>query len=286
MTFDGEAERTIMTPLFVLKIGGGAGIDPAAAARDLAGRVAAGERWALVHGASDAANTLGEAMGQPPRTITTPGGHTSRYTDAGTLEIFCAAAGLVNARVTAALAGLGVQAAGISGLSVLRAERKTAIRALVDGRQMLIRDDFSGALTGADAALLQAVLAAGAVPVISPLALGAAGERLNVDGDLAAALIAGALRASALIILSNVPGLLREVSDPATLVSEAAAADMPRLEGYAQGRMKKKVLAAGRALAAGVPRVILADARAEAPLAAALAGGGTHIRAAGEAVRA
>lgn len=274
-----------MTPLYVLKIGGGAGIDPAAAARDLASRVAAGERWVVVHGASDAANTLGEAMGRPPRMLTTPGGHSSRYTDADTLEIFCAAAGLVNARVTAALAGLGAPAAGLSGLSVLRAERKTAIRALVDGRQVLVRDDFSGALTGADASLLQAVLAAGSVPVISPLALGAAGERLNVDGDLAAALIAGALGAQALIILSNVPGLLREVSDPASLVAHAAAADLPRLEGYAQGRMKKKVLAAGRALAAGVPHVILADARAQQPLAAALAGGGTHIRALAEAVR-
>jgi acetylglutamate/LysW-gamma-L-alpha-aminoadipate kinase len=261
----------------VLKIGGGAGIDPSETLRNLAERIRVGERWVLVHGASDAANTLAAQMGVIPQTLTGANGHTSRYTDAAMIEIFCAAAGSVNTRMTAGLASFGVVAAGVSGVSVLNAERKTAIRALINGRQVIIRDDFSGALTHANVDLLQALLEAGMTPVISPIALGSHGERLNVDGDLAAALIAGALNADSLIILSNVPGLLRDVNDPHSLITDFSAGDLPRYESFAQGRMKKKLIAADRATANGVARVILSDARPDAPLDAALNGAGTHI---------
>lgn len=265
--------------VFVLKIGGGAGIDPTAAVENIARRAASGERWVIVHGASDAANTLAAQANVPVRTISSPGGHSSRYTDAAMLELFCAAAGGVNTRVTAALAHAGGRAAGLSGVSVLRGERKTAIRGLVDGRSVIIRDDFSGALQSADGAALTALLDAGLTPVVSPIALGTAGERLNVDGDLAAALIAVMLRADALVILSNVPGLLRDVADADSLITGFSAAQMPQYAGYAAGRMKKKVMAAERALTGGVPRVILSDARVDAPLDAALTGAGTHISA-------
>jgi acetylglutamate/LysW-gamma-L-alpha-aminoadipate kinase len=266
-----------MNTIRILKIGGGAGIDPTPALADVAGRVQAGERWIVVHGASDAANTLSRQMGIAPQTLTTPGGHSSRYTNAQTLEIFCAAAGQVNARVTATLCAEGAAAVGLCGVGVLRAERKTAIRALVDGRQVLIRDDFSGTLQSADRRPLAALLEAGCVPVVSPIALGGEGERLNVDGDLGAAMIAVALGASALVILSNVPGLLRDVSDEHSLIRGFTLAELPHFGSFALGRMKKKVLAAERALQGGVARVMLADARTDAPLTAALAGAGTHI---------
>ncbi|MBE2182922.1 MAG: [LysW]-aminoadipate kinase [Anaerolineae bacterium] len=269
-----------MSNLQVLKIGGGAGIDPAQTLANVAARVRQGERWIVVHGASDAANTLGERMGVPPQMIATPGGHSSRYTNPETLEIYCAAAGLVNTRVTAVLGYFGMQAAGLSGVSVLRAGRKTAIRGLVNGRQVIIRDDYSGALEPlSDGAIrtLQALLQAGVIPVISPVALGFDGERLNVDGDLVAALIAGGLRADTLVILSNVPGLLREVGQPDSLITNFSANELDHYANFAQGRMKKKLIAAKRALEASVNRIILADARVEAPLDAAFAGNGTHI---------
>jgi acetylglutamate/LysW-gamma-L-alpha-aminoadipate kinase len=123
-------------------------------------------------------------------------------------------------------------------------------------------------------ALLRTLLAAGMTPVVAPIAMGEAFERLNVDGDLAAAQIARALGADTLVILSNVPGLLRDVGDPASLVRGFGLDELDRYEGLAQGRMKKKLLAAQ---AAQATRVILADSRVERPLDAALAGGGTHI---------
>lgn len=258
----------------VLKLGGGAGVDQAAVLENLAERIQSGERWVLAHGVSDAANRLAEEVGYPAQTLVTPGGHTSRYTDARTIEIFSAAAGSVNQQITAQLARYGVNAVGLAGPNVIHARRKTAIRAIRDGRQVIIRDDYSGAITGINADLLHTLLDAGMTPVIAPLAMGEEYERLNVDGDLVAATIARELHADTLLILSNVPGLLRDVNDPKSLVPEFDLHEIEHFETYAAGRMKKKLLAVQQANTA---RVILADSRVEHPIDAALAGGGTHI---------
>lgn len=264
--------------LNVLKIGGGAGVDHTRALENLAERVLRGERWVLVHGASDAANHLAEQVGYPAQTLLSASGHSSRYTDPRTLEIFCAAAATVNQTVTAQLMAYGVNVVGLAAPNVIRARRKTAIRAVRDGRQMIIRDDFSGSITGVNAALLDHLLAVEMLPVVAPLALGEEYERLNVDGDLAAAQIAHALDAQTLVILSNIPGLLRDVCDPDTLVEQLSLDELSAYDHYAVGRMKKKLLAAQTAQ---VGRMIIADSRLDAPLDAALAGGGTQIVRAG-----
>jgi acetylglutamate/LysW-gamma-L-alpha-aminoadipate kinase len=158
---------------------------------------------------------------------------------------------------------------------LLVARRKTAVRAVENGRQRVVRDDFTGQLETANGSLLHMLLGAGYIPVVAPLALGTEGERLNVDGDRAAALLAGALGAQRLIILSNVPGLLANFPDESSLVRHVPPAGAEAAESLAQGRMKKKVLAAREALGAGVPWVMLADARRAAPVQTALAGEGT-----------
>lgn len=260
--------------LHILKIGGGAGVDHGRVLDDIAARIQAGERWIIVHGASDAANQLGEQVGYPARTITSANGHTSRYNDARTIELFSMAAAAVNQQITAGLLARGVNAVGLASPNVLFARRKTAIRALMNGRQIIIRDDYSGAIHAVNSELLETLLNAGMTPVVAPLALSEAFERLNVDGDLAAAHIARALNADALIILSNVPGLLRDICDPDSLVTEIPLNDLDRYEHFASGRMKKKLLAAREAQ---IERVILADSRRDQPLTAALNGGGTQI---------
>jgi [amino group carrier protein]-L-2-aminoadipate 6-kinase len=260
--------------IHVIKLGGGAGVDHEAVLRNLAARIQSGEQWVLVHGASDAANKLSEAVGYPPQTIMTPGGHTSRYTDARTIDLFSAAAGSVNQQMTAQLASFGVRAVGLAGPNIIHARRKEAIRAIREGRQVIIRDDFSGSITGIESSLVHTLLAAGLTPVIAPLAMGEAYERLNVDGDLVAAQVARSLGADTLIILSNVPGLLRDVSDPTSLIPGFHLDELTRYEGFAGGRMKKKVMAAADAQ---LDRTILADSRLDQPIDAALAGAGTHI---------
>jgi [amino group carrier protein]-L-2-aminoadipate 6-kinase len=260
--------------IHVLKLGGGAGVDHTAVLENLAQCIQSGEQWVLVHGASDAANRLAEEVGYPAQTITTQGGHTSRYTDARTIEIFSAAAGSVNQQMTAQLAVHGVHVVGLAGPNVIHARRKSAIRAIREGRQVIIRDDYSGTITSININLLHTLLDAGMTPVVAPLAMGEEYERLNVDGDLVAANIARELQADTLIILSNVPGLLRDVNDPQSLITGFELHELERHEQFAAGRMKKKLLAAQQANAA---RVILADSRVERPIDAALAGGGTHI---------
>ena len=105
--------------------------------------------------------------------------------------------------------------------------------------------------------LLAQLIGPGRVPVIAPLALSLENEALNVDGDRVAARIAAAIDADALIILTNVPGLLRDVNDPSSLVAETTLEEAEKL---AHGRMKKKILAAREALEAGVDEVVIRSA--------------------------
>lgn len=268
-----------MNPI-VVKVGGAAGVAIEPVLEDLAALVSEGWPIVLVHGTSAAADALAARIGMTVRRITSPSGHVSRYTDPQMLAVYAAAAaGDVNTSLVAGLQQAGCNALGLAGVDgrLLVARRKDAVRAVEGGRQRIIRDDFTGQLESANGDLLRLLLSAGYTPVVAPLALGLNGERLNVDGDRAAALIAAALGASALIILSNVPGLLTDYPDESSLIARIDPAHLPMVEGLAQGRMKKKILAAREALAAGVASVILADSRRAAPIRAALAGRGTVI---------
>ncbi len=128
-----------------------------------------------------------------------------------------------------------------------------------------------------DASLLQLLVEHGYLPVIAPLAISPEGDALNVDADRAAAMVAGAVKAEKLMLLTNVPGLLRQFPDESTLIPHLPAAGLEQALSFAEGRMKKKVLGASEALGLGVREVIFADGRAEQPVQAALAGKGTVI---------
>jgi acetylglutamate/LysW-gamma-L-alpha-aminoadipate kinase len=265
--------------LTVIKIGGGRGIDPAAAVADIAERVGAGEQVVLAHGCSAAADALAAEVGEPVRYVTSAAGVRSRYTDARMLSIFLMAALRVNAELVQALQRLGVNALGLSGLdgALLRGPRKEALRIVEDGRQRVLRDDFTGRVERVNTALLRLLLEQGYTPVIAPLALADSGEAVNVDGDRLAAMVAAALEADTLVILSNVPGLLAEAQDERSLVTAVSALETIDYEARTSGGMRRKLIGAREALQGGVRRVVLADARAEHPLEAALAGRGTVV---------
>ncbi|MEM9803036.1 MAG: [LysW]-aminoadipate kinase [Planctomycetota bacterium] len=267
------------SPSTVLKLGGAAGVDHATALDDVAERVARGDRIAIVHGGSDEANRLGDAVGHPARTLRSPSGHESRHTDPRTLELFVMATALVNRRIVGALQARGVDAVGLSGLdgATLLGARKDAVRTVEGGRVRIVRDDWSGRIREVRADLASDLLDSGRVPVLAPVAMTERGEPLNVDGDRAAATLAGALGAGALVLLTAVPGLLRAFPDPSTRIDSATEDEIVALEEVAQGRMKRKVVAAREALRAGVARVVIAASDAERPLTAALDGEGTTI---------
>ena len=267
--------------MIVVKAGGNVGLDTEAVCSDVAELVQRGEQVVLVHGGSHETNVISERLGHPPRFVTSVSGHVSRYTDRETLEIFAmVTAGRINKLLVERLQQLGVNGIGLSGLDgrLLEAKRKGALRIVENGKRKVLRGDYSGRIERVNVELLQSLLEAGYVPVVAPLAISYDGEALNVDGDRVAAAIGSALKAQVLVILSNVPGLLRDFPDESTLISRIPRAKAAEhLDRYAQGRMKKKLLGAIEALHGGVGTVVIADGRVAQPLQRALSGEGTVI---------
>ncbi|HZJ10357.1 MAG TPA: [LysW]-aminoadipate kinase [Trueperaceae bacterium] len=264
--------------IVVVKLGGAEGIDLDAVCDDVAALRAEGVKLVLVHGGSAETNRVATLLGHPPRFVTSPSGFESRFTDRATLEIFeMVYCGKVNKGLVERLQVRGVDAVGLSGLDgrLLTGRRKSSVRSLENGRVMVIHGDHTGTVERVNTRLLTLLLSDGYLPVITPPALSDEGVAINVDGDRAAAVVASALGASDLLLLSNVPGLLRAFPDESTLIARLDAAELEAGMCYAKGRMKKKLLGAGEALAGGVRRVVLGDARVSQPIRRALAGEGT-----------
>ena len=266
--------------MIVVKVGGGKGIPLEDVCQDVSALVKAGERLILVHGASHETNVLSAALGKPPRFVTSLSGVESRYTDRETLEIFCMAyAGKMNKLFVERLQQLGVNAVGLSGVDgrSWEGERKAAIKVLENGKRKVLRNDFTGRVERINTHLLTLLLDNGYTPVLTPPAISYDGEIINVDGDRAAAVLATAFQAETLIILSNVPGLLRDVDNEHSLIAQIDKTDLKSYMDVAAGRMKKKVMGAMDALEHGVNKVVLADARLAHPVQQALQGRGTVI---------
>jgi acetylglutamate/LysW-gamma-L-alpha-aminoadipate kinase len=245
----------------VVKIGGSNGVATANIVCEIAQCVADGQRIVVLHGGSDLTNTLSERLDHPVRMITSPGGMVSRYTDSETLSIYAmAVAGQINTDLVASLQRQGVNALGLAGVDgrLLLARRKSAIRSVTpDGRVQILRDDYTGQIEQVNDTLLRQLLDVGYTPVIAPLALSMDGERLNVDGDRAASAVAAALHADALVIMTNIPGLLENPEDQASVISTIPTDQLADYVQYAHGRMRKKLLGAQEALQNGVPRVCI-----------------------------
>lgn len=266
--------------MIVVKVGGSEGINLDAVCEDVAALVREGVRLVLVHGGSQETNRVAEMMGHPPQFVTSPSGYTSRRTDRRTLEIFeMVYCGQINKGVVERLQRLGVNAVGLSGLDgrLWEGRRKKAIRIVDGGKTRVLRDDYTGMVEQVNTELLQMLLEADYLPVLTPPAVSYDGEAINVDGDRAAGATAIALRADTLVLLSNVPGLLRDFPDEDSLIPHIARREIETAAQHAQGRMRMKLLGAREALEGGVSRVILGDARVEQPVRRALEGQGTVI---------
>jgi acetylglutamate/LysW-gamma-L-alpha-aminoadipate kinase len=266
--------------MIVIKIGGASGVNFDAICQDVAALIKEGQRVILVHGGSAETNEISEKLGRPPRFVTNESGFTSRYTDRETLEIFAmVTSGKINTLLVERLQKAGVNAFGLSGVDgrVMLAKRKDAIRIIENGRKRILRDDYTGKIEQVNAGLLEMLLNAGLMPVIAPLAISPEGDAVNVDADRAAAMVAGAVKAEQLLLLTNVPGLMRKFPDESTLMPHIPKNGLEQALAFAEGRMKKKVLGASEALDLGVKKVVFADGRIDHPVFGALAGKGTVI---------
>ncbi len=265
--------------VMVVKYGGRAAGDVSAFSADVAALAGDGRPVIVVHGGSTEIDRLGARLGVPMRRMTSPDGLSARVTDAGTLEVVTLAlAGAVQPRLVTALLAAGTAAVGLTGIDggLLRAARRTAQRTIRDGRQVVVRGDHSGRITDVRTALLWCLLDAGFLPVICPPVLAGDLKPVNADADQVAAAVAVAMRAAVLVLLTSAPGVLADAGDPGSVlaVCEVPPAGPPPQRA---GGMGVKLIAARTALAAGVPRVLIGDARADKPVRGALAGAATSV---------
>ena len=223
----------------VLKIGGRAQSDAGLA---VAVREAAKQgRVVVVHGGGDEVSTLQRRLGMTP---TFHGGR--RVTTVDDLAIVrMVLSGSANKRLVATFVGEGVRAVGISG------EDDGLLCARATSRETL---GEVGTPSRVDARLLDLLVSAGYVPVVSPLARDeVTGSTLNVNGDDAAAAIASAMGADELVLIADVPGVIAEGAIVPELDLDQAAALVAN--GTAREGMAAKLQAARRAVELGVPRV-------------------------------
>jgi len=271
----------------VVKVGGARAVDPGPALTDVAHLTANGADVVVVHGGSTAVDDTLDALGESPRYVETPDGVVGRFTDETTMEVFeMVLPGKLNTDLVADLQDVGVNALGLSGVdgALLTGPRTPAVKIVEDGTKRIERGDHSGRITDVNADLLSSLLADGYTPVVTVPMLAseeAAGETThlaaNADADRAAAAVAGALDAH-LVALTDVPGVLEDPDDEATLIeSVATPGGFEDLEAAAEGFMTRKVMAAAEALEGGARSVTVAEASANAPVVAALGGRGTTI---------
>ncbi len=208
-----------------------------------------GVKVVLVHGGGPEISELMERLGKEPVFV-----DGLRVTDKETVDIVqMVLAGKVNKSLVNLLESKGGRAMGISGIDggLIEAEMKDP------------RLGYVGNITGINIAPVLDLLEKGYIPVISTVGCDKEGNTYNINGDTAAARIAGALSAERLIMMTDIAGILRDKDDPMTLIPEitvSEAADL-RAEGIISGGMIPKVECCLEAIRRGVENVIIMDGR-------------------------
>ncbi len=224
----------------------------------------------LVHGGGDVVTEVATRLGKLQTFVTSPGGIRSRYTDRETAEIYSMVmSGKVAKNLVMSLAGYGVNVVSVSGVDgrLMQGRRKKKLTVKDErGRKIVIEGGYTGVVESVNAGLLDALLRAGFVPLVSPVALSEENELLNVDGDRAAAALAKGIGADVVLFLTNVDGLSLDGVVVGTLSVDEAKAKLPRI-GFG---MQKKVMAAVEAREGGVREAIICSGLNPEPLLTAL----------------
>lgn len=224
----------------------------------------------LVHGGAKQVTQISEALGKKQKFIVSPSGIKSRFTDQETVEIFTMVmSGKINKTIVRMLQKNGINAVGLSGIDgqILQADRKKKLIVVNEkGRKMAIDGGYTGKIREVNASLIKSILDQGYTPVISPVAISEEYDFLNVDGDRAAAYVAGKVKADRILFLTNVDGLLMDNKLVKNLSLSEAKEMLPKI-GHG---MEKKVLAATESLEMGVNEALIANGQKENPISSAL----------------
>ena len=261
----------VITMLLVIKMGGSILKEGASSAliSDLKGLLKE-NKAVLVHGGGVEVTEIAAKLGKEQKFIISPEGFRSRYTDKETIEIYTMVmAGKINKQIVLALQSQGIPAVGLSGLDaeILKAERKKRL-IIVDerGRKRVIDGGYTGKINQVNTGLLQLLLEKGYTPIVTPIAISEEFEPLNVDGDRTAAIIAGALKADKLILLTDVEGLMLK----GERIPKIAVSEVKEILGKIGAGMSTKVHAATEALSQGVGEVLITSGTAKSPISSAL----------------
>jgi acetylglutamate/LysW-gamma-L-alpha-aminoadipate kinase len=228
------------------------------------------EKMVLVHGGGNEVTSMATKLGKEQKFIVSPSGIRSRFTDKETAEIYTMVmSGKINKIIVKMMVEAGIKAVGISGIDagILRAIRKAKLTVLNEkGRKMIIEGGYTGKIQSVETSLLNVLTETGYLPVVSPVALSENYEFLNVDGDRAAAYIAGNLKADKVIFLTNVNGLLLDDKLVKNLTASQAKELLPKI-GFG---MEKKILASTEALMLGAKEVIISSGKVSNPITSAI----------------
>ncbi len=238
----------------VIKYGGNAMINEKlkqAVMRDMVLLNLVGVRVVLVHGGGPEISSMLTKIGKKSEFV-----NGLRVTDEETIDIVqMVLAGKVNKDLVALINQAGGNAIGLSG---------------IDGKmiQATCKDEalgYVGEINYVDPQPIHDMLDRGYIPVVSTVGCDKKGNTYNVNADTAAAKIAAALNAETLISMSDIPGLLRDVNDPESLIPAVDIEEIPALveEGVISGGMIPKVECCTDALKDGVGKVFIIDGRVE-----------------------
>ncbi len=208
-----------------------------------------GVKVVLVHGGGPEINELMDKLGKKPQFV-----DGLRVTDKETVDIVqMVLAGKVNKTLVNLLEMKGGKAMGISGM---------------DGRliEAEIKDErlgYVGKVTNVHITPIVDLLEKGYIPVISTIGCDKNGNAYNINGDTAAAYIAGALGAQRLIMMTDIDGILRDKDDPTTIIPNVTLKGIEQLkaEGVISGGMIPKVDCCVEAIHKGVKNVVILDGR-------------------------
>lgn len=267
--------------MILIKVGGGKNINWDYICEDLVSLVKNREKFIVVHGASAIRDEIAKKLNLPTKTISSPSGITSVYTDKKALEILLMVySGLVNKQIVAKMQSYGINAVGLSGVDgrIWEAKRKKVVYAVENNKTKLINNNLTGKVEKINKNLINLLIRNKYVPVICPPAISFENEIVNTDNDVSSALMAGFLKIEKMIVLFEAPGMLKNLNDPRSLIKRLEKGKLEKYLKYAVGRMKKKILGGQRALSLGVKEIYWGDGRIKQPVLKAMRGNGTVIK--------
>ena len=234
-------------------------------------KIADSEGVIIVHGGGKEVTKVCKQLGKEPRFVTSPSGIKSRYTDKETAEIFTMVmSGRINKTIVQMLQKNGINAIGLSGVDakVIEADRKKKLLIVNEkGRKQAIDGGYTGKIREINSKFIKSLLDQGLTPVISPIAMSEESEFLNVDGDRAAAYVAGKVGSDKVLFVTNVDGLLMDDK----VVSKLTLAEAKEIRPKIGPGMEKKILASTEALDMGVKKALIANGQKENPISSAIA---------------